>query len=257
MLALPKHPQLRQELEPWTDQFDYTIRYVSKVLKDAEAGHDWHHVQRVYDNTLQILEQEALNQRLPQGSTALAVWGALLHDIADDKFHPEPNSSAKQGLENHLQELAFPEVMREEILFLIEWVSFKKSFDAKAGSEEEQAAHKIKALHILRDADRLDAIGAIGLARAFHYGGFKNRLFFDPSIPPTDYQNGEAYRKSTAPTINHFYEKLLLLKGKMYTPSGRELAEQRHGFLLAFLKQFYAEMGFQSPPPGFELKDVD
>ena len=256
MQYFPKQPPFTTELEPFQNELEYTFRYVKDILEDAEAGHDWHHVQRVYHTTLQLLAEEAVQNRLHKGACLLAVWGALLHDVADDKFHPEPNSAAQKSVEQFIEQLPFSSDQKEGLHFLIHWVSFKNSFEDQSESLAKNPSW-LCALHILRDADRLDALGAIGLARAFHYGGFKNRLFFDSDILPAQYQTGAAYRKSEAPTLNHFYEKLLLLRKKMHTPSGREAAEGRHQFLLYFLRTFYKEIGYDAPPKGFELESFD
>lgn len=256
MQYFPDQPPFTTELEPVKHELEYTFRYVKNILDGAEAGHDWHHVQRVYQTTLQLLAEEAKKNRLPEGACLLAVWGALLHDVADDKFHPETDSAAQKSVEQFIEQLPFAPDQKEGIHFLIHWVSFKNSFEDQSETLAKNASW-LCALHILRDADRLDALGAIGLARAFHYGGFKNRLFFDPDILPTQFQTGAAYRKSEAPTLNHFYEKLLRLRDKMHTPSGLHLAEERHQFLLHFLRTFYKEIGHDAPPEGFELESFD
>ena len=256
MIDFLNRPPFTTELQPVQETLEKTSRYVQSVLNEAEAGHDWRHVQRVFRNTVQILEQETDQYQLPEGSALLAIWGALLHDVADEKFHPEPDNPAQLSLENFIEGLPFSENQKDGIRFVIHWVSFKNSFEDQSEQLAKQSSW-ICALHILRDADRLDALGAIGLARTFHYGGYKNRLFFDPEIRPVDYQNGAAYRKSQAPTLNHFYEKLLLLKNNMHTPSGTRLAQERHQFLLIFLKEFYTELGYNQPPEGFELDAFD
>jgi uncharacterized protein len=161
--------------------------------------------------------------------------GALLHDIADAKFYNGNEEIAPAKAGRFLESLQVERQVIEHIKLIIRNISYKNTLDNNASSFHS------KELEVLQDADRLDAMGAIGIARAFHYGGYKNRLIYDPGIPPVLYQDKEAYKKSKAPTLNHFYEKLLLLKDLMNTPTGKALAEQRHRFMLDFLEQFYRE----------------
>jgi uncharacterized protein len=203
-----------------------TIRFVKSQLENAEGGHDWFHIQRVYKNALTIASEENCN-------LVVVKLGALLHDIADSKFHNGdetigPNK-ARQFLES---ENVDPETITH-VVAIISNLSFK-------GGNFENTFRSIE-LDIVQDADRLDAIGAIGIARTFNYGGFKNRALYNPSIPPNTKMTQEEYKKSEAPTLNHFYEKLLLLKDKMNTQKGRDLALTRHRFMEHFLSQFYAE----------------
>lgn len=203
-----------------------TIRFVKKELENAEGGHDWFHIERVYKNALLILNEEKANP-------LLVCLGALLHDIADYKFHGGDESLAPQKAENFLKTQNLPDEMIAEVLLIIKNVSYKGgNFERKWTSPE---------LEIVQDADRLDAIGAIGIARTFNYGGFKNRKLYDPEIPPRLEMTPEEYKKSNDPTINHFYEKLLLLKDEMNTSTGKKIAQKRHEFMEEFLAQFYAE----------------
>ena len=203
-----------------------TIRFVKSQLENAEGGHDWFHIQRVYKNALTIASEENCN-------VVVVKLGALLHDIADSKFHNGdetigPNK-ARQFLES---ENVDPETITH-VVAIISNLSFK-------GGNFENTFRSIE-LDIVQDADRLDAIGAIGIARTFNYGGFKNRALYNPSIPPNTKMTQEEYKKSEAPTLNHFYEKLLLLKDKMNTKRGQDWALTRHRFMEHFLSQFYAE----------------
>ena len=203
-----------------------TIRFVKSQLENAEGGHDWFHIQRVYKNALTIASEENCN-------LVVVKLGALLHDIADSKFHNGdetigPNK-ARQFLES---ENVDPETITH-VVAIISNLSFK-------GGNFENTFRSIE-LDIVQDADRLDAIGAIGIARTFNYGGFKNRALYNPNIPPNTKMTQEEYKKSEAPTLNHFYEKLLLLKDKMNTKKGQDLALTRHRFMEHFLSQFYAE----------------
>lgn len=203
-----------------------TIQFVKESLADAESGHDWFHVERVYKTALTINQTEKANELI----VSLA---ALLHDIADSKFHDGNEELGPQKAENFLKQIGVEPSVIAEVKQIIRNLSFKVSL--------EQSSYHSKALAVVQDADRLDAIGAIGIARTFNYGGYKNRSIYNPEIPPIQNISKEAYKNSTAPTINHFYEKLLLLKDRMNTPTGKKMAQQRHEFMLNYLEQFYAE----------------
>ncbi len=203
-----------------------TILFAKKQLENAEAGHDWFHVERVYRNALLIAQDEECDLTVVKLS-------ALLHDIADSKFHEGDETIGSKIARDFLEsQNASPEIINP-VINIIENISFK-------GGNFETAFHS-KELEIVQDADRLDALGAIGIARAFHYGGFKNRPLYNPAIMPNLNMSKDEYKNSTAPTINHFYEKLLLLKDRMNTKTGKAIAEERHKFMLSFLSQFYAE----------------
>lgn len=159
--------------------------------------------------------------------------GALLHDIADSKFHNGDETIGPRMAREWLQSLQVAEPVIEHVVNIITHISFK-------GGNHHQPFKSME-LDIVQDADRLDAIGAIGIARAFSYGGFKNRLLYDPAVPANLKMTKEEYKTNSAPTINHFYEKLLLLKDRMNTVTGRRLALQRHEFMESYLKQFYGE----------------
>lgn len=202
-----------------------TIAFVKETLKGAEGGHDWFHIHRVYTNAEKIAQNE-------KGHYLVIALGALLHDIADAKFHDGDETIGPKMATEFLTELGVDKVIIDQVVYIINNISFKNSLSKDAITE-----HPIE-LQVVQDADRLDAIGAIGIARAFNYGGFKNRELFNPAIKPNLNMSKEEYKKSTAPTINHFYEKLLLLKDKFNTESGKKLAEQRHQFMLDYLTQF-------------------
>jgi len=205
---------------------DKTIAFVQQKLSKAEAGHDWFHVERVWKNALLILKTEPAN-------TLVVELAALLHDIADSKFHRGDEELGPQMAQQFLSaQHADPETI-DHVIHIIRNMSFKSSLEPTYFTSKE--------MEIVQDADRLDAIGAIGIARAFHYGGFKNHLIYDPHIPPQKNQSKESYKNSTAPTINHFYEKLLLLKDKMNTTAAKKIAAERHLYMEGFLAQFYAE----------------
>jgi uncharacterized protein len=203
-----------------------TIGFVQKTLADAEGGHDWFHIERVWKNAMLIAREENCDMELVQ-------LAALLHDIADSKFHGGDEEIGPRTATNWLRSQNYPLDRIDRITSIIRAIGYK-------GGSNVHEDHSIE-FHIVQDADRLDAIGAIGIARTFNYGGFKNRAIYDPSIAPNLNMTKEEYKKSTAPTINHFYEKLLLLKDRMNTKTGRELALERHRFIESFLDQFYAE----------------
>ncbi len=205
---------------------DTTISFVRTTLKDAEAGHDWWHINRVWNNAKLIAKTEKAN-------TLIVELAALLHDIADSKFHNGDEEIGPNTAGNFLRSINADEEIIEHVQQIIRHISFKSGFD-------KPAFHSIE-LDIVQDADRLDAIGAIGIARAFNYGGFKGREIYNPEKKPNLNMTKEEYKNSTAPTINHFYEKLLLLKDKMNTATGKKLAAQRHAFMESYLKQFYSE----------------
>ncbi|MBV7270124.1 HD domain-containing protein [Winogradskyella luteola] len=204
-----------------------TIAFVKEELKGAEGGHDWFHIERAYKNTLAI----AKNENADNTVVALA---ALLHDIADPKFYNGDESIAPQKASEFLLKQNVDSKIIEHVTLIIENMSFKNSFDLNTSFTSKE-------MEIVQDADRLDAIGAIGIARCFNYGGFKNRPLYNPDIPPKLNMTKTEYKAAKAPTINHFYEKLLLLKDQMNTKTGKRIAEKRHAFMEQYLNQFYAE----------------
>ena len=211
-----------------------TIAFVKETLKEAEGGHDWFHIQRVYLNAEQIARGEDVD-------LLVVSLGALLHDIADAKFHNGDESVGPRIAKRFLDALGVGQDTIAHVIHIINNISFKNSL-----SNNGQPKFDSKELQIVQDADRLDAMGAIGIARAFNYGGFKNREMYNPDIAPNLNLTKEEYKTSKAPTINHFYEKLLLLKDQMNTATGKKMAEERHAYMLGFLKQFYKEWNGQS-----------
>lgn len=203
-----------------------TILFVKQQLADAEGGHDWFHIERVYKNSLLIAQTEICDENVVK-------LGALLHDIADSKFHNGDETIGPRIAKTFLESEGVEESTIMHVINIIDNISFK-------GGNFEKTFHS-KELEIVQDADRLDAIGAIGIARTFNYGGFKNRPLHNPAIAPNLHMTKEEYKSSEAPTLNHFYEKLLLLKDKMNTESGKQIAQERHRFMEVFLSQFYAE----------------
>ncbi len=205
---------------------DQTINFVKITLANAEAGHDWFHIERVYKTANTINANE-------KGNELIVALAALLHDIADSKFNGGDEEIGPQKAGDFLKSIHVDDEVIKHVQEIIRNLSFKASLGNITFNSKELA--------IVQDADRLDAIGAIGIARAFTYGGFKNRVLYDPAIPANLNMTKEEYKNTTAPTLNHFYEKLLLLKDLMKTDTGKEMAKQRHEFMLTYLDQFYAE----------------
>ncbi len=203
-----------------------TATYVRTTLQGAEAGHDWWHINRVWNNAKLINQTE-------HADTLVVELAALLHDIADAKFHNGDEEIGPRTAGNFLQTLNVDKDIIEHVQNIIRYMSFKASFGEQVFTSKE--------MEVVQDADRLDAIGAIGIARAFTYGGYKNREMYDPEVAPNLNMSKEEYKNASAPTINHFYEKLLLLKEKMNTATGKQIAQQRHNFMLQYLDQFYGE----------------
>jgi uncharacterized protein len=206
-----------------------TIAFVKETLKGAEGGHDWFHTHRVFLNSKNIAKAEGVDN-------LVVSLGALLHDIADAKFHNGDESVGPKLAKDFLDSTNVEPEVIVHVVNIINNISFKNSL-----SNDGLTKFNSKELQIVQDADRLDAIGAIGIARAFNYGGFKNRELYNPDISPNLNLTKEEYKKSATPTINHFYEKLVLLKDKMNTETGKKLAAERHGYMLNFLDQFYKE----------------
>jgi uncharacterized protein len=203
-----------------------TENFVKNELSGAEGGHDWWHIWRVWKLSVKIAETEPADLFVVE-------LGALLHDIADSKFYNGDETLGPQKARSFLESLGVDESVIDHVVKIIENISFS------AGKGKQ--SFRSKELDIIQDADRLDAMGAIGIARAFNYGGFKNRQLYNPAIKPKMNMTKEEYKLNNAPTINHFYEKLLLLKDKMNTGTGKKMAIQRHEYMEKFLARFYRE----------------
>jgi len=203
-----------------------TVTFVKQTLTNAEGGHDWWHVYRVWQLSKNIAATEKVDLLVVE-------LGALLHDIADAKFHNNDENVGPRIALEFLQTNGVEELTCKHVVNIIQHISFGGGNNAVLFSSPELA--------VVQDADRLDALGAIGIARTFNYGGFKNREMYNPTIKPNLNMTKAEYRTSTAPTINHFYEKLLLLKDRMNTATGKRMATERHLFMELFLEQFYAE----------------
>ncbi len=204
----------------------HTVQFVKDKLEGAEAGHDWFHIERVWKLSKKIAETESCNFEVIELS-------ALLHDIADPKFHHGDETLALKISREFLESQNVNEETIVQVLFVIQNISFKNRGEAPEDLPVE--------LKIVQDADRIDAVGAIGIARTFNFGGYKNNLMYHPDIKPKLNMSKDEYKKSDGTTINHFYEKLLLLKDLMNTEEGKKIAEDRHHFMLNFLDQFYKE----------------
>jgi uncharacterized protein len=209
-----------------SDVINYVISELKREFADESTGHDWFHIERVWKNAKQIAATEG-------GDLFVIELAALLHDIADHKFVEDADAEAKRRIQSMLSHTYVSQAIIDQVIDIVQKSSFK-------GGIGENAMKQLEGL-IIQDADRLDAIGAIGIARTFAFGGKFGNLLYHPDIPPATFKNAEEYRKNRTHTINHFYEKLLLLKDKMNTSTGRKMAEQRHLFMQEFLNQFYNE----------------
>ncbi len=203
-----------------------TIDFVKEVLSNSEGGHDWWHIYRVWKLSKHIAKTENVDNFIVE-------LGALLHDIADSKFHNGDEKIGPQKAREFLSSLHVQEDVIIHIENIISNISFKGGKDTQKFKSPE--------LDVVQDADRLDAMGAIGIARTFNYGGYKGREIYNPNIKPNLNMTKEEYKNSNAPTLNHFYEKLLLLKDKMNTRTGKSMAEHRHKFMKQYLDEFYKE----------------
>ncbi|MBK8390813.1 MAG: HD domain-containing protein [Saprospiraceae bacterium] len=213
-----------------TNIISNAIAFVKNAHADAEAGHDWLHIERVLHNALKIGEKENVDM-------TVVILAVLLHDIADAKFHDGDETIGPRKTKAYLESQNIETQTIDHVVAIVENMSYRKSLGKLSFQSRE--------LEVVQDADRLDAIGAIGIARAFSYGGFKGRPFYDEDHVALSNMTQEQYQKSQAATINHFYEKLLLLKDKMNTETGRAMAQNRHNFMLMYLEQFYEESGIQ------------
>ncbi len=204
-----------------------TIAFVREELAQAEGGHDWFHIERVFKNTLLIAKDEPVD-------VLVVSLAALLHDIADPKFHGGDEEIGPRKAASFMKSLGIRAEVHSHVVDIVRRMSFKNTLEGNAGKESRE-------LQVVRDADRLDAMGAIGIARAFNFGGHKGRPLYDPEVAPRVGMTKADYKKSNGPTLNHFYEKLLLLKDLMHTETGKRLAAGRHAFMLEYLEAFYAE----------------
>lgn len=203
-----------------------TAEYVKEQLEGEGTGHDWWHVYRVWKTAAKIGEKE-------NADLFVVELAALLHDIGDFKFHNGDTSVGPRMAEAWLRKMEVGEPVINHTCEIVRDVSYKG-----AGTPTPMRTIEGKAV---QDADRLDAVGAIGIARTFAYGGAKGREIYNPDVKPENHQTFDQYKNGTGPTINHFYEKLLLLKDRMNTETARKIAQKRHNFMETFLETFYAE----------------
>ncbi|MFD3450163.1 HD domain-containing protein [Microbacteriaceae bacterium 4G12] len=207
-----------------TEQIDQTIAFVKECLEKDASGHDWYHIERVYKQAIAICEKEG-------GNLFIVQMAALLHDVADEKLN-ESEEAGLQKVQNWLTQLHIDEDDQKHILHIIMNMSFKGGHGGQVETLEGQ---------IVQDADRLDALGAIGISRTFAYGGAKGRLMYDPDLSPRETMTKEEYRNANSTSLNHFYEKLLKLKDLMNTATAKQLAEKRHMYMEGFIQQFMKE----------------
>lgn len=202
------------------------VNLIQVKFKDEPSGHDWWHIYRVWKTSLKIAEKEQANRFVIE-------LAALLHDIADWKFHEGDEKAGGKEARKILKRFNIDEALVDHVVEIVDSVSYK-------GAGVETKMRTIEG-QIVQDADRLDAIGAIGIARTFAYGGSKNRCMYNPEVSPELHENFDAYKASKSHTINHFHEKLLLLKDRMNTITGKRMAEERHCYMETFLAQFHKE----------------
>lgn len=202
---------------------------VKEILVEAEPGHDWLHVERVWHNALLIMDDD------PNVNRDIVELAVVLHDIADSKFNDGDEDIGPEKARKIMIDQGIDHKTVKDVIQIIQCMSFKNSFDSHPYSSIE--------LHVVQDADKLDAIGAVGIARAFTFGGHFGRRLYDVNVPVVEFKNKEEYKKYIGTTINHFYEKLLKLSGMMKTDKGKDMALQRHDFMLGFLDQFSLEIG--------------
>lgn len=209
-----------------THLIDQVAQLVKVKFSGLEGSHDWFHIQRVWQTALHL-------QSIEGGNADEISLAALLHDYSDHKYNGGDFDAGSREVLKLLQKLNCPFELADRVAKIVQVVSYKGALVSDEATSIEGK--------IVRDADRLDAIGAIGIARAFSYGGSKARPLFDPTIPPLLHATKEEYAASKSHTINHFHEKLILLKDRMETAAARKIAEERHAFMLQFLTQFERE----------------
>lgn len=217
------HAQRDADAQQWVSA---TEAYVRSELEGEGSGHDWWHIERVRQNALRIAREESVD-------VTVVELAALLHDIADHKFHGGDEDIGPQTARRWLESLDVDQPLIAHVCGIIRDISFK-------GAGVSSPMRTLEGM-VVQDADRLDAIGAIGIARTFAYGGHAGREIHNPERLPIQHGSFEAYKSSDSSTINHFHEKLLLLKDRMNTRTGRMLAEARHAFMETYLEQFHRE----------------
>ncbi|MFD1436333.1 HD domain-containing protein [Kroppenstedtia eburnea] len=218
-------------------EIEKTIHYVKRELMGLDGSHDWFHVERVWRNSIRIGREEG-------GDMDVIQLAALLHDIADWKYHGGNEQAGPEKARSWLERLQADSTVIDHVCEIIQDLSFK-------GADLPSSMNTREGM-IVQDADRLDAIGAVGIARAFAYGGYKKQELYNPEMRPKLHQSFEEYKQSQTTTVNHFYEKLLLLKERMNTATARAMAEERHEFMIHFLKTLQRECDLDLPAMDFE-----
>jgi uncharacterized protein len=208
-----------------------TEKYVQDFFQEEATGHDWWHTHRVKKLALKIAKEE-------RADLFIVEMAALLHDIGDYKFFGGDEKKALEVVDKYLNSLSLESFFIKKILDIINNISFMKTLSQENNSDIEKKSPEFKSVS---DADKLDAMGAIGIARVFTYGGYYHRPIYDPAIPPNPDISREEYKTTENPSLNHFYEKLLKLKDMMYTGYGKKLAIERHQFMVEYLMRFYQE----------------
>lgn len=208
------------------EAIEYIAQKVQQRFEGEGTGHDWWHIVRVRNTALNIGGKEGADPLIIE-------LGALLHDVADHKLHGGDVEAGMVLIDQWLSEARFSDQIKREVADIARHVSYK-------GADVKDTPLSLEG-QVVRDADRLDAMGAIGIARTFAYGGNRNRPLYDPAIKPEMHASFEDYKGSRAPTINHFYEKLLLLKDRMHTATAKNMALERHRFMESYLERFYQE----------------
>lgn len=209
------------------------VEYVKSELEGVDAGHDWWHIYRVWQLSKNIAQHENVDMFVVE-------LGALLHDVGEPKFHNGDETIGEKRVREFLSSVDVSKEITEHVVNILNNISYKKTFEKNEDGTPKKR-FKSPELDVVQDADRLDSMGAIGVARTFTYGGFNDQEMYNPNLPADLNLSKEEYKKGGRPTINHFYEKLLLLKDMMNTETGKRMAEQRHEFMEMFLKQFYEE----------------
>jgi len=204
-----------------------TASYVKEILEGEGSGHDWWHIQRVRNLALNIGRKEDANLYVVE-------MASLLHDVGDPKLYGGDKTIAPIMIGRKLSELGVEGKEKDDIMYIIGNMSFSKHLDGKEVKKSVE-------FQCVQDADRLDAIGAIGIARCFAYGGHKGRVLYNPDVKAREGLSSEVYHATSADTLSHFQEKLLLLKNLMNTATAKRMAEERHKFMESFLMRFHNE----------------
>ena len=203
-----------------------TKQFVKAKLEGEGSGHDWWHIDRVHKTAIYIGKKEGADLFVVE-------LAALLHDIADWKFNKEDLKAGANISSKFLNELGVDKEIIQKVCEIVSTLSFK-------GGTVDSTQDSVEGM-VVQDADRIDALGAIGIGRTFAYGGFTNREMYNPNIKPIKFSDFESFKKNDGPTINHFYEKLLLLKDTINTETGRKIAQKRHEYMELFLEEFFSE----------------